>query len=133
MAIDYNRMAKIATKLLQPPPKGNGTVIQLLRAVPGAYNSETGLISGASNKVLSTVGIWLARSADYQITGRGVGGVVKTSNVESQDRELLIDGSVAPQLDDKVMFEGQAWQVLGKPRIIKPTVVAIAYILVMRK
>jgi len=133
MAIDYNRMAKIATRLLQPPPRGNGTVIHLLRTVPGTYDSETGLVGGASHQILQTVGIWLARSADYQITGRGVGGVVKTSNVESQDRELLIDGSVAPQLDDKVMFEGQAWQVLGEPRIIKPTTVAIAYIMVMRK
>ncbi len=133
MAINYAKMAAICTRLLQPPPKGNGTVINLLRKVPGSYNVETGIVSGAMTVVLPTVGIWLARSADYQITARGLGGVVKTSNVESQDRELLIDGSVAPQLDDKVVFEGQNWQVLGEPKIIKPTTVAIAYIMVMRK
>jgi hypothetical protein len=139
MPIDYNKMAAVATRLLSPPPKGNGMPIALRRKVPGTYDPETGKISGETTVNLPAIGLWQARSADYQVVGRGVGGVVKVSDIESEDRQMIIaavnpDGSiVVPQLDDKVVVEGQAWQILSEPKIVKPTTVAIGYVLLMRK
>jgi hypothetical protein len=220
MAIDYNKMAGIATRLLSPPPKGNGMPVIVRRKVPGTYDPESGKITGETTVDLPAIGLWQARSADYQVTGRGVGGVAKVSDILSQDRQMIIaavnpDGStVAPLLTDKVVvpapaaplamapdanftdaIEGVAytatktasggtppykwsatgipswalpavvssdtttwtiagtapmdtemdtiilsltdssetWQILSEPKIIKPTTVAIAYVLAMRK
>lgn len=133
MAIDYNRMAAIATKLLSPPPLGSGMPIALRRTTPGTFDPESGQNIGDSTTDLPTIGLWQSRSADYQITGRGVGGVARVSNIESQDRQMIIDGSVAPLLTDKVIVDGETWQILSQPKIIKPTTVPIAYILAMRK
>lgn len=132
MPINYNRMAGIATKLLSPPPKGSGMAIALRRIVPGTYNPETQTVSGGSTVDYPTIGLWQTRSEDYQITGRGIGGVVKVSDVLSQDRGMVIDGSVEPQLTDKIIVDGEAWQILSIV-VIKPTTVPIAYRLVTRK
>jgi hypothetical protein len=219
MAIDYNKMAGIATRLLSPPPKGNGRAVALRRKVPGTFNPATQTVTGTTTTDLPAIGAWLSRSADYQVTGRGVGGVAKVSDIQSQDREMIMaavnpDGSkVEPLLDDKIVIddstaalamspdadfadaiEGVAyaatktasggtrpyiwsatgipswatvtisldtttwtiagmppmdtemdtivltlastlelWQILSQPKIIKPTTVAIAYILQTRK
>lgn len=139
MAIDYNHMAGVATKLLSPPPNGNGMPIFLRRITPGTYDETIGKISGETTNDLPAIGLWQARSADYQVTGRGVGGVARVSNKLSEDRQMIIaavnpDGtSVVPQLDDKIIVDGQAWQVLSEPKIIKPTTIPIAYVLQVRK
>jgi hypothetical protein len=219
MAIDYNKMAKIATRLLSPPPKGSGMPVIVRRKVPGTYDPESGKITGETTVDLPAIGLWQARSADYQVVGRGVGGVAKVSDVLSQDRQMIIaavnpDGStVEPLLTDKIVvpvpavaltmtpdadftdaIEGvfytatktaiggtpryiwsatgvpswatvtisldtttwtlsgtppmdtemdtivlsladssETWQILSEPKIIKPTTVAIAYVLTMRK
>lgn len=132
MPINYTRMAGIATKLLSPAPLGNGVALALRRVVPGVFDPETQQSTGDVTVDLPTVGLWQTRSEDYQVTGRGVGGVARVSDVLSQDRGLVIDGSVEPTLTDKIIFEGEAWQILSIV-VIKPTSVPIAYKMVTRK
>jgi hypothetical protein len=125
-------MAAVATKLLQPPPAGNGMALALRRLTPGTYSPVTGLATGDTTTDLPTVGIWVSETADYQVTGRGVGGVPRVSDILSEDRTMLIDGSVAPQLSDKLIVPGDnPWQVLSI-KIVKPTTIPIAYALVVR-
>jgi hypothetical protein len=105
MAIDYARLAKTATRLLSPAPKGSGFALALRRkAVPGSFDPATQRVTGTVTEDLPTIGAWLSRSADYQVTGRGVGGVAKVSDINSQDRMLIIDASVEPTLDDKIVI-----------------------------
>jgi hypothetical protein len=132
MAINYARLAAVATKLLQPAPVGAGMALALRRVTPGTYNPAAGTATGDTTTDLPTVGAWVAQSADYQVTGRGVGGVVRVSDVLSQDRTMVIDGSVAPQLEDKLMVAGAPWQVLAIT-IIQPALTPIAYRCVVRQ
>lgn len=134
MPINYVRMAAIATKLLSPPPVGSGMSVLLSRVVTATYDPVQGAQNSSEVNYFTTIGAWVAQSADYQVTGRGVGGVVRVSDVLSQDRTIVLDGSVEPTLSDLLLITGDnhPWQVLSITKIA-PTTVPIAYRCVVRK
>ena len=102
--INYNRMAKVAARLLAPEPNGSGMPMWLRRTTPGTYDPETQTSTGTTYTDLLTSGLWQAQSSDYQVTARGLGGVVKVSDIEYEDRQAIIDASQVPQLDDKLVI-----------------------------
>ena len=124
----YDDMAGVATELLTE----FGMPIVLRRFNPGTYDDEGQVLVGSTTTDYPTIGLWQTRSQDYQITGRGVGGVVRVSDVLSEDRGMIIDGSVEPTLTDKIIVDGGTWQILSIV-VVKPTNIPIAYRLVTRK
>lgn len=104
MAIDYTKMAATAARLLAPPPKGNGMPMWLRRTTVGGYDSESQQTTGSTFVDMLTSGLWQDRSEDWQVTARGLGGVVKVSDIEYEDRQAVISAQVAPKLDDKLVI-----------------------------
>jgi hypothetical protein len=112
MPINYASLAKTVTRLL----KADGIPVALRRVTPGVYDPAAGVPTGDTTAVLPTVGVWVAQTADYQVTGRGVGGVVRVSDILSSDRTMVLDGSVAPQLNDKLIVPGS----VTSPLVMSP-------------
>lgn len=102
MPIDYNAMAATATRLLTE----NGVPMSLRRRQPVSFDSVTGTATENPPQDLPTRGAFQRISTFYQVTARGVGGVMKTDDVDSTDRQIVLDRSQLPQLDDLLVAAG---------------------------
>lgn len=106
MPIDYNAMAATATRLLTE----NGVPMSLRRRQPVSFDAVTGTSTENPPQDLPTRGAFQRISEFYQVTARGVGGVMKTDDVNSTDRQIVLDRSQLPKIDDLLVAAGPAME-----------------------
>lgn len=116
MASFYGRMADTATGLLT---KFGALVV--LRSYTNSYDPVTGKNTRVAVDK-TTTGAFI--EIDYQY--------MQTHDVQTGDRMLMIDASVAPEMDNAVVWQGDEW-VLANIEPINPAGTPVAYTLQLRQ
>lgn len=97
-AFDYAAMADRAADLIAR----FGTTVTLRRTSGGTFNVATESWSGQSTADLTSTGIVKGFRAD----------LIDGTRVQHGDRLLILDDSQAPQMTDKVVLGGYAWNIV---------------------
>jgi hypothetical protein len=117
MADFYDNLAATATRLLNR----YGRAMQVKRTIPGTYDPVTGTETGASTIYAATVGVFTKITTDYALA----------HEVQSGDRMLILDASVAPELTDKLVVGASALTIVNI-EAINPAGTPLAYRLQVR-
>lgn len=116
-AFDYSGLAATATRLLNR----FGRPMQIKRTTPGTYDPVTGNETGATTALLATVGAFMQITAAY----------ADTHEVQTGDRLLMVDASVAPTLTDKIEMDAAELAIVNIDEI-NPAGTPLAYSLQVR-
>ena len=118
MAFDYAGMASRAADLLER----FGTTVTLSRTSGQTFNPVTEAATGGTTTTLTTTGV-LIPFKDALIDG---------TRVQSGDRMLVIDNSVAPAVTDKVLVGSVYWNILDI-QTASPAGTALVYFVHVRQ
>lgn len=111
-------MAGTATELLAE----FGAPVTIRRVTGGTYSPSTDTTSGATTTDLTATGLvrdYRASQVDGTVILRG-------------DRELVLDATVTPTVDDTVLIDSAYWSVVNV-RSINPAGTPVAYFVQVRR
>lgn len=116
-AFDYTSLASTATRLLNR----FGRALQVKRTTPGVYDPVTGKETGATTTLYATVGAFMKITTAY----------AATHEVQTGDRMLMLDASIAPALTDKIEVDAAELAIVNIDEI-NPAGTPLAYSLQVR-
>lgn len=106
-----------------------GSEVTLVRAGSKVWDAIKGeyIIGTTSNHALTAVTTPVSKNI-----ARGISTFMDGTAIESGDMQIICDSKVVPSMDDKILFQGVEWSIVG----LSPSVVnddAVVYFILVRK
>ena len=117
---DYAKTAAMAQRLLNR--FGHGNRITIEREVGGSQDPVTGEVVAGEKKTYSVAGVF----ENYDIKE------IDGTRIQSNDRKLIIDGTVEPLMTDRIIVDGEALGVIVGITPTMPANKAVIYTLQIR-
>lgn len=114
----YSDMASTVTELLAE----FGAPVTIRRVTGGTYSPSTDATTGATTTDLAATGL----VRDYRA------GQIDGTTIRRGDRELVLDATVTPTVDDTVLIDSAYWDIVNV-RAINPAGTPVAYFVQVRR